>query len=200
MARRRPRMRRGPTQMEQMMQMMMMMKMMFPDKHSKKMGHVHKMCRYYTCIVKTQQSQLSQLMNMMMMSANVNQAPITITDNTKSKSKSKDRRRIMEDINDRLYGMHIIGVKKCKMLYNVEICVTFDSINNIITMDYTVKNKKDIKNRGYKKNVSYMSDPVTKMKSLMSVFENVLSNNNNNIPIGFNDDIIEEYEEDFDDI
>eukprot|EP01084_Bolivina_argentea_P280301 479340_1 len=80
MARRRPRMRRGPTQMEQMMQMMMMMKMMFPDKHSKKMGHVHKMCRYYTCIVKTQQSQLSQLMNMMMMSANVNQAPITITD------------------------------------------------------------------------------------------------------------------------
>merc|ERR1712130_887175 len=68
--------------MRQMMKMKMMMDMMGfnKDKHHKTNK---KMCKYYSCIVKTQQAQLKQLMQMMMTSAMTNQAPITISDHTK---------------------------------------------------------------------------------------------------------------------
>merc|ERR1719385_556842 len=64
--------------MRQMMKMKMMMDMMGFNKDSEHQ-HAKKTCKYYSCIVKTQQAQLKQLMQMMMTSSMSNQAPITIS-------------------------------------------------------------------------------------------------------------------------
>ena len=72
-------------------------------------------------------------MQMMMMSAMTNQAPITISDNTK-----KHRRRILDEdqVNE-----HVVELK-CKMLYYTEICVTFDAVNNDCNGLYIAKELK----------------------------------------------------------
>merc|ERR1712141_744522 len=76
--------------MQRMVKMKMMMDMMgFGNKDHH--HHAKKTCKYYSCIVKTQQAQLKQLMQMMMTSAMTNQAPITISDHT------KHRRRLVDD-------------------------------------------------------------------------------------------------------
>merc|ERR1719295_2210833 len=75
------------------MKMKMMMDMMGFNKDSEHQ-HAKKTCKYYSCIVKTQQAQLKQLMQMMMTSSMSNQAPITISDH------AKHRRRMVDDENE----------------------------------------------------------------------------------------------------
>merc|ERR1719249_269197 len=124
--------------------------------------HAKKTCKYYSCIVKTQQAQLKQLMQMMMTSAMTNQAPITISDHT------KHRRRMIDDENQSSLNTeevvheeegeeekeenfnlkneasdHVIGVQKCRMLVAAEICVTFDSAQSEIILDLTVRDRID---------------------------------------------------------
>eukprot|EP00484_Ammonia_sp_Unknown_P010477 CAMPEP_0197077706 /NCGR_PEP_ID=MMETSP1384-20130603/212750_1 /TAXON_ID=29189 /ORGANISM="Ammonia sp." /LENGTH=593 /DNA_ID=CAMNT_0042516571 /DNA_START=238 /DNA_END=2018 /DNA_ORIENTATION=- len=117
--------------------------------------------RYYSCIVNTQQSQLQQLMQMMMMGAMANQAPITISDNTKAR-----RRRRMGALH--MEQMNVIGMKKCKMLYYAEICVTFDAVNNVISTDYTVQDRKEEK---------AVSDALRRVEALVKVFDEVMDEN-----------------------
>merc|ERR1719295_1428463 len=138
------------------MKMKMMMDMMGFNKDSEHQ-HAKKTCKYYSCIVKTQQAQLKQLMQMMMTSSMSNQAPITISGHT------KHRRRLIDDDNQSILNTeevvqeeegeeekeenfnlkneasdHVIGVQKCRMLFAAEICVTFDSAQSEIILDLTV--------------------------------------------------------------
>jgi len=117
-------------EMMKLMQMKMMMKMMFPKK--KHRGHHKHGCRHYSCVVHTQQSQLQQLMQMMMASAMTNQAPITISDRTHH-SHRRRRRLITHHI-----GNDVVGVRKCRVLAKQEMCVTFDARMSDVRVELTV--------------------------------------------------------------
>eukprot|EP01083_Nonionella_stella_P072984 197044_1 len=114
----------------QMLETMMMMKVMFPGHYHH--GH-HKKCRQghggYHCVVQNQQKQLMELMQMLTLNSD-HEPPVAI---------SEHRRRIMDQ-----HDSHVVGVKKCKLMYLVEICVTFDSIQSVISVDYIFKRKKEI--------------------------------------------------------
>eukprot|EP01083_Nonionella_stella_P152110 487179_1 len=153
--------------MTEMMQMAMMMRMMNPPKSHGHAGHggggfgavPHP--GNYPSTVRTQQNQLQQMMHMMMASSMANRAPITISDHTKA-----DRRRIMGQKRNKMNNMHVIGVKKCKLLYLTEICVTFDAVNSKIGVDYTVKDRREMK----------VSNGVTqweRMDALVGLFEDM---------------------------
>eukprot|EP01083_Nonionella_stella_P064388 167733_1 len=153
---RRARARKGMNgmgrKMKKIMNMMTMMKNMFATKHRH-----HQQQPSYAQIARDQQNQMQQMMHMMMMSSMANQAPITIP----------NRRRIMGQ--GKMNNMHVVGVKKCKLLYLTEICVTFDAVNNKINVDYTVKDRREIK----------VSDGIKSWKrveSLVELFEDVLWN------------------------
>eukprot|EP01083_Nonionella_stella_P293780 999058_1 len=151
---RRARARKGMNgmgrKMKKIMNMMTMMKNMFATKHRH-----HQQQPSYAQIARDQQNQMQQMMHMMMMSSMANQAPITIP----------NRRRIMGQ--GKINNMHVVGVKKCKLLYFTEICVTFDVVNSRIAVDYTVKDRREIK----------VSDGVKswqRMESLVELFGDVL--------------------------
>jgi len=149
--------------MMQMMQMMMMMKMMFP-KHGH--GHKHGMCHSYSCIVHTQQTQLQQLMQMMMMSSMTNQAPITITDNTKKhRRRQRRRRRLQQDEDDA-----VLAVQKCKLLYDAEVCVTFDAQRNLLMTEYRVAEKVELRPQRH----ANVSDAVSRIQAMVEVFTDVM--------------------------
>eukprot|EP01083_Nonionella_stella_P293781 999063_1 len=174
--------------LRQTMQMMQMAKMMFPNAH--RLHHHHRYWRHhrksYAQIARDQQNQMQQMMHMMMMSAMANQAPITIP----------SRRRIMGQ--GKMNNMHVVGVRKCKLLDYTEICVTFDAVNSKIGVGYTVKDRREIKT----------SDGVTpweRMESLVELFEDVdaiWNENEDEMDMNMDDHIQgeEEEEETFDDI
>eukprot|EP01083_Nonionella_stella_P293779 999054_1 len=169
------------SQTNQMYLMQMLLRMMFPHKHRH-----HRHGPTYAQIAKAQQKQLQQMMHSMMTSSMANQAPIAIP----------NRRRVMAQ--GKMNNMHVVGVRKCKLLDYTEICVTFDAVNSKIGVGYTVKDRREIKT----------SDGVTpweRMESLVELFEDVdaiWNENEDEMDMNMDDHIQgeEEEEETFDDI
>eukprot|EP01084_Bolivina_argentea_P146607 256656_1 len=132
-------------QMQQMQQMMQMMKMMFPEHygHASNNNKKHRMCRYYSCIVKTQQSQLQQLMQTMMMTAMANQAPIIITDHTKPKPAAGRRRMINAQFGAMGFpslsgnGSDIL-LSKCVIVDKNEICGVYNFKDKSMVLRYII--------------------------------------------------------------
>jgi len=84
-------------------------------------------------------------------------------------------------------GDDIIGIRKCKMLYYMEICLMFNAKNNEISMDYSVKEKKV-----YSKNKM-----VESMQEMVDIFGDVVDRNNY---VEFDEFYDEEEDESLDDI